>query len=383
MTNNRTLADGFPDLATVDVLTLSAARKTKGKWMYRPEEPEVKIEQIIERIRKALGRFKLGGGGGAGWWVVNAAFVAALAIWLGSGFYTVQPGEQAALRLTGKFADIKGPGLHWYWPTPIGARDIVSVDQVRKLEIGVRGGTPVLDESLMITGDPDEQGQPGEAPNIVDVQLLVQYDIKDVEKFLYRAVDPAGATIVDATETALRQVIGSRPIDDVLTDQKEAIQADTKDLLQGLLDDYNTGINIRVVQLLNVFAPEQVKDAFDDVVRAKEDKARIINLADAYKEDILPRARGEAARLVQAAEAFKQEKVAIAEGQAARFLSILAEYEKAKDVTRQRLYLEAMEEMLPGITKFIVSEESGGGLLQFLPLTEESTSPVEFGVNQQ
>ncbi len=351
--------------------------------MYRPEEPEVKIEQIIDRIRKALGRFKLGGGGGAGWWVVNAAFVAALAIWLGSGFYTVQPGEQAALRLTGKFADIKGPGLHWYWPTPIGAWDIVSVDQVRKLEIGVRSGTPVLDESLMITGDPDEQGQPGEAPNIVDVQLLVQYDIKDIEKFLYRAVDPAGATIVDAAETALRQVIGSRPIDDVLTDQKEAIQADTKELLQGLLDNYNTGINVRVVQLLNVFAPEQVKDAFDDVVRAKEDKARIINLADAYKEDVLPRARGEAARLVQAAEAFKQEKIAIAGGQAARFLSILAEYEKAKDVTRQRLYLEAMEEMLPGITKFIVSEEAGGGLLQFLPLTEESTSPVEFGVNQQ
>ena len=135
--------------------------------------------------------------------------------------------------------------------------------------------------------------------------------------------------------------------------------------------------------MLNVFAPEQVKDAFDDVVRAKEDKARIINLADAYKEDVLPRARGEAARLVQAAEAFKQEKIAIAGGQAARFLSILAEYEKAKDVTRQRLYLEAMEEMLPGITKFIVSEEAGGGLLQFLPLTEESTSPVEFGVNQQ
>ena len=351
--------------------------------MYRPEEPEVKIAQIIERIRKVLGRFSLGSGGGAGWWVVNAVFVVVLAIWLGAGFFTVQPGEQAALRLFGEFNSEKGPGLHWYWPTPIGARDIVSVDQVRKLEIGVRGGTPVLDESLMITGDPDELGQPGEAPNIVDVQLLVQYDIKNIEDFLYRSVDPEGATIVAATETALRQVIGSRPIDDVLTNQKEAIQADTKLLLQGLLDEYDTGINVRVVQLLNVFAPEQVKDAFDDVVRAKEDKARIINLADAYKEDILPRARGEAARLTETAEAFKQEKVAIAEGQAARFLSILAEYDKAKEITRQRLYLEAMEEMLPGITKFIVSENAGGGLLQFLPLTEEATRAAEFGVNQQ
>ncbi len=306
-------------------------------------------------------------------------FAVAFLIWMGSGFFTVQPGEEAALRRLGRFESIQGTGLHWWWPTPIGARDIVKVDERRQLEVGVRGDTPFLNESLMITGDPDEAGQPGEAPNIVDVQLLVQYDIKSLEEYLYRAVDPAGQSIKDATETALRQVIGSRPIDDVLTDKKEDIQAETKILLQGLLDDYQTGINILEVKLLNVFAPEQVRDAFDDVVRAKEDKARIINLADAYKEDILPRARGQAARLVEAAEAYKQERVAIAEGQAQRFLSVLFEYEKAPDVTRQRLYLEAMEEILPGITKYIISEKSGGGLLELLPLTPDGQMPEVFG----
>ncbi|MCL0029055.1 FtsH protease activity modulator HflK [Dehalococcoidia bacterium] len=346
--------------------------------MYRPEESEVNLEQIIERIRSTLGRLRFSGGGGVSLIVIGLFFVAAL-IWLGSGFYTVQPGEQAALRLVGKFNSIKREGLHWYWPTPVGARDIVAVQQIRKLEIGVRGDTPVLQESLMITGDPDEEGLPGEAPNIVDVQLLVQFNIKDIESFLYRAVDPIGRTLKDATETALRQVVGSRPIDDVLTDKKEDIQAETKILLQNLLDDYETGVNVTEVKLLNVFAPEQVKDAFDDVVRAKEDKARIINLADAYKEDILPRARGDAARLVNAAQAFKQGRIAKAEGESTRFLSILKEYKKAPTITRQRLFLEAMEEILPGVTKFIVSEKSGGGLLQFLPLTQDSQLPAEFG----
>ena len=199
---------------------------------------------------------------------------------------------------------------------------------------------------------------------------------------MYRVSDPDGQTIKDVTETALRQVIGSRPIDDVLTDKKEDIQAETKLLLQGLLDDYNTGINVREVKLLNVFAPEQVKDAFDDVVRAREDKARIINLADAYKESVLPQARGEAARLTEAAEAYKQERIAIAEGQAERFKAILFEYEKAPKITRQRLYLEAMEEILPGVRKYIVDEGSGG-VLPLLPLTDDGQLPANtLGRNQ-
>ena len=339
--------------------------------MFRQEEPEVNLDQIVERLRSFGNRFKIGGVGGGGsvvWFLVLGVLVLALVIWLSRGVYTVQPGEQAALRLFGKFDSIQGPGLHWFWPSPIGTHAVVNTAEVRRLELGVRGGQPILSESLMITGDPDEEGNPGEAPNIVDVQLLVQYDIKDIKAFLFRVIDPDGVTIKDVAETALRQIVGSRPIDDVLTDQKETVQADTKLLLQRLLDDYETGIRVREVKLLNVFAPEQVKDAFDDVVRAKEDKARIINLADAYKEDILPRARGEAARARQAAEGFKQEQIARATGEANRFLAILEEFNKAEAVTRQRLYLEAMEDILPSITKFIIAPGSGGTLLQFLPL---------------
>lgn len=320
--------------------------------MYRQEEPDVNIDQALKGVKDFLNRFRLGGGGVLVFLVFGLLLVA-LAVWLGSGFYTVQPGEQAAVRLFGQFTDTRDEGLHWWWPSPVGGRDIVFVDEVKRLELGVRGDTPNLEESLMITGDPDESGNPGEAPNIVDVQLTVQYNIKDLERFLYRAVDPAGVTIKDAAETSLRQVIGSRPIDDVLTDKKEEVQEETRLLLQRLLDDYETGIHVTEVKLANVFAPEQVKDAFDDVVRAKEDKARIINLADAYKEDILPRARGDAARLLQDAEAFRQQRIALSTGESEYFLAILNEFRKAPDVTRQRLYLEAMEDILPGIQKII------------------------------
>ena len=334
---------------TLSPSSLAAPAK---RHMYRQEEPDVNIDQALKGVKDFLNRFRLGGGGVLVFLVFGLLLVA-LAVWLGSGFYTVQPGEQAAVRLFGQFTDTRDEGLHWWWPSPVGGRDIVFVDEVKRLELGVRGDTPNLEESLMITGDPDESGNPGEAPNIVDVQLTVQYNIKDLERFLYKAVDPAGVTIKDAAETSLRQVIGSRPIDDVLTDKKEEVQEETRLLLQRLLDDYETGIHVTEVKLANVFAPEQVKDAFDDVVRAKEDKARIINLADAYKEDILPRARGDAARLLQDAEAFRQQRIALSTGESEYFLAILNEFRKAPDVTRQRLYLEAMEDILPGIQKII------------------------------
>ena len=286
--------------------------------------------------------------------------------------YTVQPSEQAALKLFGKYQRIEEEGLHWYWPSPVGDVDTVKVKEIRRLELGVRDSTPILEESLMITGDADEAGIPGQAPNIVDVQLLVQYNIKDVRNYLYQSVDPDGQTLKDASETALRQVVGSRPIDDVLTDKKEDVQAETKLILQGLMDKYSTGINITEVKLLNVFAPEQVKDAFDDVVRAEEDKAATINLADAYKEDILPRAEGDAAKLLRESEAYKATKIAEATGEADRFNLILTEYSKSKSVTRKRLYLEAMEEILPGITKFIIKNEDSNNLLQLLQLNSNA-----------
>ena len=344
--------------------------------MYRQDEPEVNLEQILAKIRsfnpfRRGGDGDEGGGGGNGIaYFVLGLFAVGVIFWMGTGVYTVQPGEEAVLRLVGRYYDTTDPGLHWFWPTPIGKRDVVRVDEVRRLEIGVRGSAPIPDEAQMITGD----------QNIVDVQLLVQYNIKSSQDFLFKAVDPAGLTIKDAAETSLRQVVGQRAIDDVLTVEKEAVQEDTRLKLQELLDLYQTGIRVTEVKLLNVRPPDQVQDAFDDVVRAREDKDRIINLADAYREAQLPLARGDAARLTEAAQAFRETRVAQATGQAERFLAVLQEYRKAPDVTRQRLYLEAMEEILPGVTKFIVDAENGGNLLQLLPLNETTNSTTPFSV---
>ncbi len=313
----------------------------------------------MDRIRSIFGRFRFGGGGAFALFVFGL-FFASLVAWLATGFYTVQPGERGSLRLVGRFVNTSEAGLHWFWPSPVGTRDIVAVDEVRSLEVGVRGNAPVLDESLMITGD----------ENIVDVQLQVQYDINDIELFLFRVKDPAGVTIKDAAETALRQVVGARGIDDVLTTEKEQVQIETKDKLQDLMETYKTGIRIREVKLLNVRPPVQVQDAFDDVVRALEDKQQAINLAEAYQADVVPKARGEAARLTEEALAFKAERVNLSTGEADKFRSILREFRLSEEVTRQRLYLEAMEEILPSVTKFIVDSENSGSLLQFLQLNE-------------
>ena len=269
-----------------------------------------------------------------------------IGLWGSSGIFTVQPGEQAALRLFGKFNSISGPGLHWFFPSPIGQKDIVATATIRRLELGFRGDKIVPDEALMITGD----------ENIVDAQLLVQFDIKDLKHFLFMAIDPSGKTMMDVAETSLRQVVGSKPIDDVLTTEKEAVQSETKILMQSLLDNYNSGIRVREVKLQNVQPPSQVQDAFDDVVRAREDKAKIINLADAYREDILPKARGYAAKVIQDAKAYEAVRIAESKGEADKFNSILEEYNLQKETTESRLYLEAIERVLPKLKQIIIGD---------------------------
>jgi membrane protease subunit HflK len=232
-------------------------------------------------------------------------------------------------------------------------------------------------EALMITGD----------LNIVNVQMVVQYRIADLEKYLFRVDDPGevlrdiergnpeGRTLKDATEAALRQVVGQRSIDDTLVTGREQVQADTRTLLQQILNEYQTGIEVLNVALQTVRPPDQVRAAFDDVVNARVDKESRINEAKAFEQDRLPRAQGDAQQTIQSAEAFKAERIARSTGEASRFLSVLAEYEKSKEVTRQRLYLEAMEEILPEVTMFILTEDSGGNLLQFLPLTDTGGTP--------
>lgn len=323
---------------------------------YRNEEPEINLRAILDKLPFKFGKMS---GGNTFSYIVLSIFSVALIVWLATGFYSVQPGEIAVVKLFGELNSEEGPGLHWFPNAPIGSKQIVFVEEVKRLELGFRGAQSVRDESVMITGD----------ENIVDVQLLVQYDIKNATDYLFETVDPSGALIKDATETALRQVVGSSPIDTVII-EREIIQSNTKQKLQELLDDYKSGIRIKEVKLQGVNPPDEVKPAFADVVIAKEDKETIINQAQAYEESVLPQARGESRKLIEDARAFRAQRINTAQGQASKFTSMLVEYQKSPNVTRQRLLYEAMEEVLPGITKFIVDTETG--ILPILPLGQEN-----------
>jgi len=345
--------------------------------MYGGRRPDFDPDQIMRDLQRSWGRFIRRLPRGLSGLLAFSLIVLALLIWSATGFYTVGPTDQAALRLFGQYRGLEGPGLHWYFPSPVGARNIEAVLETKTMELGFRPGqrsVPV--EAEMITGD----------LNIVDNQLVVQYRIVDLEKFLFRVSDPGdpdrnpapgrpdGRTLKDAAEAALRQVVGQRTIDDPLFVNKEQVQEDTRALLQQILDDYNTGILVQQLVLQQVRPPSAVQDAFDDVVRARVDKEARINEARAYEQDRLPRARGAAQTVIQAAEAFKQARLARARGEAARFLSVLAEYQASTDVTRQRLYLEAMEDILPHIAIFIVDPAASSNLVPFLPLTGQGLS---------
>ena len=295
-----------------------------------------------------------------------------LVLWLLSGIYIVRPDEQGVVRRFGKAVRTTEPGPHYRLPQPIETVDKVKVTKVRRLEIGFRTihpGPPARykfmpQESLMLTGD--EQ--------IVDAQAIVQYKVREPEKFLFNVKyleSPQGA-LMDAAEVALRQVVGQRPIDDVLITEKLQVELDIRELLQQIIDRYDSGVKITAVKLQTVRPPKEVEKAFSDVVSAKEDKDRLVKEADGYREDVLPKARGQAEKIIREAEAYKAERINHAQGDADRFLAVLKEYEKAKDVTRKRLYLETMEQILPGIRKFVIDPEVGGNLLQFLPLERGS-----------
>ncbi|MFC1780770.1 FtsH protease activity modulator HflK [Planctomycetota bacterium] len=291
-----------------------------------------------------------------------------LVLWLLSGIYIVGPDEQGVVRRFGKVVRTVEPGPHYRLPKPIEKVDKPKIQQVRRIEIGfetISPGPPArynfhTEESLMLTGD--EQ--------IIDAQIIVQYKINDAADYLFnvRNLEGSQGTIKDAAEVSLRQVVGKRPIDDVLIEEKLQIEIDIRTLLQEIVDGYESGIRIIEVKLQTVRPPEEVASSFDDVVSAKEDKAKLIQEAEGYKEDIIPKARGEARSIVLAAEAYKEEKIQRAQGDVAKFLAVLNEYQKAKDVTRKRLYLETMEQVLPEIKKFIIDSETSDGLLKLLPL---------------
>jgi membrane protease subunit HflK len=299
------------------------------------------------------GRRSTGQGGLFGFGLVAIVLVV---VWFISGIYIVEEGRQGVILQFGKYKETTDPGLHWY-PRFIQSKEIVDVRRVRSISLGMS-----TDEALMLTQD----------ENIVDVKFTVQYEVNDPKNFLFNVRDPQGvpdleATIRQATESAVREVVGKNGMDFIITEGRPEVAARAQRLVQEILDGYNAGITVTRLNMQDAQAPQQVQHAFDDAIKAREDEQRQINEAEAYSNDILPRARGQAARIVQEANAYRDQVVAQAEGDATRFTRVLAEYERAPAVTRERLYLEAMEDVLGNSSKVMVDVQQGNSLL-YLPL---------------
>ena len=288
--------------------------------------------------------------------------LAALAIWLLTGTFMVGPDEVGVIRTFGKHTRVAQSGLNWHFPVPIETVNTPKVTEVKRVEIGfrtLRNGQyrTVEKESLMLTGD----------ENIVDAEMIVQYKIKDPVAYLFNIVEPE-LTVREAAEASLRTVVGRNKIDETLTTGKFTIQEETKFQLQSILDLYESGIHVVAVQLQDVSPPKEVIGAFKDVASAKEDKNRMVNQAEGYRNDLIPKARGEAEAMIRAAEGFRESRIKRAEGDAAKFTTILQEYRKAKSITEKRLYLETMEKVLPGIEKIIIPDKDSGNILNLLNL---------------
>jgi membrane protease subunit HflK len=293
---------------------------------------------------------------------ITPILIGILVIWLLTGIYVVGPDEVGVVRTFGEFTRVTQSGLNWKFPSPIETANTPKVTEVKRIEFGFRSlkngqYRTVEKESLMLTGD----------ENIVDAEMIVQYKIKDPVKYLFNIVEPE-LTVREAAEASLRTVVGRNKIDETLTTGKFTIQEETKEQVQSILDKYESGIHIVAVQLQDVSPPKEVIGAFKDVASAKEDKNRMINQAEGYRNDVIPKARGEAEAMIRDAEGFKESRIKRAEGDATKFTTILKEYKKAKSITEKRLYLETMEKVLPGIDKIIVPDKESGNMLNLLNL---------------
>jgi membrane protease subunit HflK len=339
------------------------------------------LDQVIRDLQKKLGGLfgksssRGSGGGGAGSGKGKMPFgrtggtllaIVVVGLWVASGFYVVDQSEQGVELRFGKYQEVKPAGLRWHMPYPIELVEIVNVQQVRTVEVGYRTRegasqlTLVPREALMLTAD----------ENIIDIQFAVQYNIRDPRDLLFKVSEPADQVVRQATESAVREIVGRSSMDFVITGGRAEIAFETRELLQTILDRYQTGITVRAVEMQNAQPPAEVKDAFDDAVRAREDEERLKNEAEAYANDIIPKSRGAAARIVQEAEAYKESVIATSQGEASRFLQVLEEYNLAPGVTRDRLYLEAMEEVLSRSTKLMIDQGSNSNNVMYLPLDQ-------------
>jgi modulator of FtsH protease HflK len=333
------------------------------------------LDEIVRKMQNKMGGLfggrKGGGGGGSGsggggMMVAGVIAVVAALVWLASGFYIVDEGKRGVQLRFGEFSQITMPGLHWHIPYPIEQVERVDVEQRRFVEVGYRSvagsgsssAQPVPKEALMLTQD----------ENIVDIRVAVQYQVKDAREYLFNVRDP-DVTLKQATESAIREVIGKSRMDFVLTEGRSEVAGLAKDLIQSILDQYNAGLLVTTVNMQDAQPPEEVQGAFVDAIKAREDEERQKNEAQAYANDIIPKARGAAARILEEANGYQLSVIARAEGEASRFEQLLTEYAKAPEVTRKRLYLDTMEEVLANSSKVTVDVSKGNNLL-YLPLDQ-------------
>jgi len=341
----------------------------QGPWGGGPAGPQPPdIEEILRRGQDAFKRMMPGRLGSARG--IALIVIAAAVIWLGSGFYRVQPAEQGVALLFGRWVQTTDPGLNWFVPSPVGSVMTPNVEEINRVEVGLRGDErrggagairDVPEESLMLTGD----------QNIADLDFTVFWKISNAGDYLFNIRNPE-ATVKAVAESAMREVVGQTTLEQALTGGKTPVEQKTRTRMQEILDLYGAGIAIREVKLLKVDPPDAVIDAFNEVQRARQDKERKENEAMAYENRVVPTARGEAEQIIQEATAYKEKLVLEAKGQAQRFLAVYNSYKIAPEVTRQRLYLETIEEVMQGTDKVIIDSGSGGGpgVVPYLPLNE-------------
>ena len=327
----------------------------KDPWGRNDTPPEIDevIKKVRQRIESIFGGGSSGDSSGGGFSLKSLPLILGVLVllWVGAGIYQVEQAERSVVLRLGKFQEIKGPGLRWN-PPIIDAWEIVDVVRVR----------PHRHDALMLTKD----------ENIVDVTVSIQYQIADPQKYVLDIRD-ADASLVQATESALRHVVGGSIMDDVLTTGRELIAQEVKTRLQRYLNKYNTGLEVVIVNIEDSSPPNQVQEAFDDVIKAREDEVRARNEAETYANGLVPEARGQAQRMLQDAEAYREQVISEAEGDATRFNLLLSEYQKAPDVTRNRLYLDSIQGVMSNSSKVMIDVEGGNNIL-YLPLDKIAES---------
>ena len=332
-------------------------------------QPPQDIDAIIRQGRDAWRRMMPGGGASSGRTLTLLGLVFGL-IWAATGFYRVNPQQQGVVLRFGEWVRTSPPGLHYHLPFPIESVLTPEVTSDNRIEIGFRDVSgnsssrrDIADESQMITGD----------ENIVDIDFVVFWRIADAGQYLFNLAEP-DQTIKVTAEAVMREIIGRTAIQTALTEGRQDIQVQARQQLQDLLNEYGAGVRVRDVQLLAVDPPADVIDAFNEVQRARQDRDRLKNEAEAFSNDIVPRARGEAAKLVSEAEAYQAEVVNRASGDASRFDQIFQAYLKDKAVTKERIYIETVEEIFSNVDKIIIDSEAGSGVVPYLPLKELNKS---------